>query len=102
MALPILLAAESLQKSLWRAFSAPLWFLALLILPLRSMLELLSPMRLPAEWVRPTTLTILAVLYCLAGRRERRRAFLVLGAVIFLAAAIELFRLLKAHQFSMI
>jgi len=101
MALPILLAAESLHKSSWRAFSTPLWFLALLILPLRSMLELLSPMRLPAEWVRPTTLGILAVLYCLAGRREHRRAFLVLGAVIFVAAAIELFHLLTAHQFFM-
>ena len=99
LALPILLVAESLRKSYWRAFSTPLWFLALLILPLRSMLELLSPMRLPAEWVRPTTLAILALLYCLAGRREHRRAFLVLGAVIFLAAAIELFRLLRADQF---
>ena len=98
-ALPILLAAEALQKSAWRAFSTPLWFLALLILPLRSMLELLSPARLPAEWVRPTTLGILAVLYGLAGRREHRRAFLVLGAAVFLAAAIELFRLLRAHQF---
>lgn len=95
-ALPILLAAEWLQKSSWRAFSTPLWFLALLILPLRSMLELLSPVRLPAEWVRPTTLAILAVVYGLAGRRERRRAFLVLGAVVLLAAVLELFRLLRA------
>ena len=101
-ALPILLIAETVQKSSWRAFSTPLWFLALLILPLRSMLALLSPMRLPAEWVRPTTLAILAVLYCLAGRREHRQAFLVLGGVILLAAAIELFRLLRAHEFFMI
>jgi hypothetical protein len=96
VALPILLAAELLQKSSWRAFSTPLWFLALLILPLRAMLELLSPVRLPAEWVRPTTLAILAVVYGLAGRREHRRAFLVLGAVVLLAAVLELFRLLKA------
>jgi hypothetical protein len=96
VALPILLAAELLQKSSWRAFSTPLWFLALLILPLRAMLELLSPVRLPAEWVRPTTLAILAVVYGLAGRREHRRAFLILGAVVLLAAVLELFRLLKA------
>jgi len=98
LALPILLAAEALRKNRWRSFSTPLWFLALLILPLRAMLELLSPLRLPAEWVRPMTLTLLGMVYSVAGRREHRRAFLVLGAVLLLAAAIETFQLLRAHQ----
>ncbi len=92
-ALPVLIMAERLLNTAWRVFSAPLWFCALLILPLAAMLELLSAQRLPAAWVQPAALAILGVLYCLAGTREHRRAFLVLGAVFLLASVKALAQL---------
>lgn len=93
LALPILIAAESLRKTRWRAFSVPLWFLALLILPMRTLLELGAPARLPAAWVRPAALGTLAAVYAFAGLREHRRAFLVLGAVLLIAALTSLYHL---------
>lgn len=85
-AVPVLIVAERLLNTPWRAFSPPLWFCALLIFPLAAMRELLSAQRLPAAWVQPAALAILGLLYCLAGTREHRRAFLVLGAVFLLAS----------------
>jgi hypothetical protein len=93
VALPVLILAERLMDTKWRAFSPPLWFCALLILPLAAMMELLSVQRLPAAWVQPAALAILGALYGLAGTREHRRAFLVLGAVFLLASVQALARL---------
>lgn len=93
LAVPALLAAESLSKHRWRSFAAPLWLLALLVLPLLSMADLLSSEPLPAQWVKPAALAILGVVYGLAGRREHRRAFLVLGGVLFLASGTTLYRI---------
>ncbi len=93
LALPILLLAESAPNSRWRAFAIPLWFLALLVFPMRALLELLSPVRQPEAWVSPATLAILGALYSFAGSREHRRAFLVLGGVLLLASLIGLYRL---------
>jgi hypothetical protein len=84
--LPLLVAAEALHKSRWRSFSTPLWLLALLILPLRVLIQLLPSSRLPAEWVRPMALAVLGAVYSFAGSRESRRAILVLGGVLLLAA----------------
>ncbi|MCG8407207.1 MAG: hypothetical protein MI923_18570 [Phycisphaerales bacterium] len=92
VALPTLALAESLQKTTWRPFAAPLWFLALLILPAWALLQLLPPARPPAEWVRPTTFAILGLVYVMAGLREHRRALLVLGAVLLLATLTDLYR----------
>ncbi len=92
-AVPLLILAERVLKTAWRAFSAPLWLCALLILPLAAMVELLSGHRLPAAWVRPAALAVLGLLYGLAGTREHRRAFLVLGAVFLLAAIRALAKL---------
>jgi hypothetical protein len=91
VALPILVIAESLPRTGWRCFAAPLWLLALLVLPVWSLGELLRP-GLPAEWVRPLTLAVLGALYSFAGSREHRRAFLVLGGVLVLAALISVYR----------
>ncbi|MFQ5411274.1 MAG: hypothetical protein ACE5EC_03220 [Phycisphaerae bacterium] len=93
LALPVLLLAEALPNGRWRAFATPLWFLALLVLPLRALLELLPPVRLPEAWVSPATLAILGALYSFAGSREHRRAFLVLGGVLLLASLAGLYRL---------
>ncbi|MFQ5501917.1 MAG: hypothetical protein ACE5EQ_06400 [Phycisphaerae bacterium] len=93
LALPILLLAESAPKSRWGAFAIPLWFLALLVFPMRALLELLPPVRQPEAWVSPATLAILGALYSFAGSREHRRAFLVLGGVLLLASLIGLYRL---------
>lgn len=86
LAMPILVAAEFLPKTVWRSFAPPLWILALLLLPAVAMLILLSPTALPTEWVRPLTLAILGALYSFAGSREHRRALLVLGVVLLLGA----------------
>ncbi|HWL94520.1 MAG TPA: hypothetical protein VNT79_13425 [Phycisphaerae bacterium] len=98
LAFPVLLAAEALPKTPWRSFSAPLWFLALLFLPLRTLIGLLPGTDLPHAWVRPVALTMLALIYGIAGRREHRRAFLVLGAVLLLAAGMEAYRLIDAGR----
>lgn len=90
-ALPILAAAEHAQKTSWRSFSVPLWMLALLLLPVASLSNLLRG-TLPSEWVRPMTLAVLGALYSLAGSREHRKAFLVLGAVLLIAALTSLFK----------
>jgi hypothetical protein len=90
--LPILVAAELLTKTRWRSFSTPLWLLALLILPMRVLILLLPSNRLPAEWVRPMVLAILGAVYSFAGSRESRRAILVLGGVLLLAALTTFYR----------
>lgn len=97
LALPTLLVAELIVTTTWRSFAAPLWFMALLVLPSRAMLALLSPERLPSEWVQPMTLAVLGALYGFAGSRERRRAFLVLAAVLLLAAGISVYRLYRSY-----
>lgn len=91
IALPTLLIAEALPASRWRSFAAPLWILALLFLPAASLVGLLSPDQ-PVEWIRPMTLAVLGALYSFAGRREHRRAFLVLGGVLLLASVTTLIR----------
>ena len=90
--LPILVAAELLDKTKWRSFMAPLWLLALFIIPLRVLILLLPSNRLPAEWVRPMVLAVLGALYSFAGSRESRRAILVLGGVLLLAALTTFYR----------
>ncbi len=92
LALPALIVAEALGRHRWRSFVTPLWLLALLVFPALAMAKLLSPESSPAEWVRPTTLATLGLVYCLAGRREHRRAFLVLGAVLLFASLTTLYR----------
>jgi hypothetical protein len=92
LALPVLIAAEILQKTRWRCFSMPLWWMALLLLPVGALTKLLSSQRLPADWVRPVTFAILGTLYLFAGSREHRRAMLVLGAVLWLVALTTLYR----------
>lgn len=87
LVIPILIAAEAVVKSKARCFETPLWMLSMLILPGAALVALLSPVALPAQWIRPATLGLVGVAYCLAGRREHRRAFLVLGAVLLIAAA---------------
>ncbi|MBX3394412.1 MAG: hypothetical protein KF841_03495 [Phycisphaerae bacterium] len=88
-----LLAAEALPKTSWKTFAPPLWFLALLFLPLKSLIDILPGASLPEAWVSPTTLAVLALLYFIAGSREHRRAFLVLGGVLLLAAGSGAYRL---------
>ncbi|HKQ48274.1 MAG TPA: hypothetical protein VJZ71_09420 [Phycisphaerae bacterium] len=92
LAVPALLVSESLGRHRWRSFAAPLWWLALLVLPAAAISELLSREAPPAEWVQPTALALLGALYCLAGRREHRRAFLVLGAVLLIASLTSVYR----------
>ena len=89
--LPILAAAEAAPKTRWRSFAMPLWFLALLILPARALLDLALTHRLPADWVRPMTLAILGGVFALAGTREGRRVFQVLGGVLLVAALVALY-----------
>ncbi len=93
LAVPILLLAESLPKTAWRAFAGPLWFLALLFFPMKALIGLLPGATLSAAWIRPTALAILAIVYFMAGGREHRRAFLVLGAVLLLASCGYAYRL---------
>lgn len=93
LAVPILLLAESLPRTAWRAFSGPLWFLALLFFPMKALIGLLPGATLSAAWIRPTALAILAIVYFMAGGREHRRAFLVLGAVLLLASCGYTYRL---------
>ena len=84
---PLLLLAERFEKSTgWRAFAAPVWMLSLLFIPAVALAQLLSEMRLAEGWIRPATLLILAGTYVIAGLREHRRPFLVLAAVLCLAA----------------
>lgn len=90
--LPILALAEAAPASRWRAFANPLWFLALLILPAAALLILAGTSRFPADWVRPLTLVILCGVYILAGTREGRRAFLILGGTIGVAALVTFLR----------
>lgn len=90
--LPVLVAAEALHTTRWRSFSTSLWLLALLIVPLRVLILLLPSNRLPAEWIRPMTLAILGALYSFAGSRENRRAILVLGIVLLVAALTTFYR----------
>jgi hypothetical protein len=90
IALPILVIAEVVPKSRWVAFATPLWVVALLILPSAALADLLlSP--LPADWVRPLTLALLGALYSFAARREHRRAFLILGAMLLLASLLSFY-----------
>lgn len=90
--LPILAIAEAAPATRWRALAAPLWFMALLILPAAAMLTLIRTGRFPADWVRPLTLGILGGVYLLAGMREGRRAFLFLGGVMGIATLVVLYR----------
>lgn len=90
--LPILAVAEAAPATRWKSLAAPLWFMALLILPAAGLLTLVGTSRFPADWVRPLTLGILGGVYILAGTREGRRAFLFLGGVIWIAGLIVLFR----------
>lgn len=90
--LPLLALAEAAPSSRWRAFAAPLWFTALLILPAAALLTLIRTGRFPADWVRPLTLGILGGVYILAAAREGRRAFIFLGGVIWISALVVLFR----------
>jgi hypothetical protein len=92
LTLPILIAAELLPRTMWRCFAQPLWWLALLALPTISLLELLRATRPASEWIRPATFASLALLYILAGRREHRRALLVLGGVLLLATVTQVMR----------
>ncbi len=92
MCLPLLVLAESLPKTRWKSFSPPLWLLALLIFPIRSLVLLLSPERPAADWIQPMTLAILGAVFAFAGTREHRRAMLVLGGVLLLAALTTFFR----------
>lgn len=91
LAMPILVAAEALPRTNWRSFAPPLWFLGLLLLPAAALLKLLSPTAQPVEWIRPLTLAMLGALYSFAGSREHRRALLVLGAVLLIAAVSSLY-----------
>lgn len=92
-AIPVLLIAERLTKTPWRAFSAPLWFLALLFMPFRVLWELRPPMiQQPEPWVPAAALATLAVVYFIAGGREHRRALLLLGAVLLIAAGGDAYR----------
>lgn len=91
LAMPMLMTAEGLPKTSWRCFTPPLWMLALLILPAAALLKLLSPTAQPVEWVKPLTLAMLGALYSFAGGREHRRALLVLGAVLLIAAVSSLY-----------
>jgi len=90
--LPMLVVAELLDKTRWRSYSSPLWLLALLIVPMRVLILLLPSNRLPAEWVRPMVLAMLGAMYSFAGAREHRRAILVLGGVLLLAALTTFYR----------
>jgi hypothetical protein len=92
LCLPVVVAAEALYRTKWRSFSTPLWLLALLIVPMRALILLLPSNRLPAEWVRPMALAILGALYSFSGSRENRRAILVLGAVLLVAAVTTFYR----------
>ncbi|MCK6455326.1 MAG: hypothetical protein L6Q92_02165 [Phycisphaerae bacterium] len=96
-ALPILALAEALPASRWRCFAPGLWFAALLVLPAFALTQLLASARPPAEWVRPMTLATTGVLYALAAAREGRRAFLILAAILLLAAVVFLLRILGVH-----
>lgn len=91
--LPILAVAEAAPTTRWRSFAAPLWFMALLILPAAALLTLVGTSRFPADWVRPLTLGILGGVYILAATREGRRAFLFLGGILWLAALVVLYRI---------
>lgn len=86
-ALPVLGAAEALPRTRWRCFAGPVWFLAVLVLPAAALTHLARGERFPSELVRPTSLGLLGAVYGLAGLRERRGAFFVLAAVLFVAAA---------------
>lgn len=99
LSLPILVMAEFLPRTRWRSFAPPLWTMALLILPAAAMLILLRPTALPTEWVRPLTLAILGALYSFAGSREHRRALLVLGIVLLVAAATGVYNSYRAVLF---
>lgn len=93
LAVPILIVAETLPTSTWRSFSGPLWFVALLFMPLKVLVDLLPGAVLPEQWVRAAALAILAILYFIAAGREHRRAFFVLGAVLLLASGSEVYRM---------
>lgn len=96
--LPILAAAEALPGSRRAAYAAPLWITALLVLPAAALA--LSVRRPPAEWSQPMTLATLAITYAIAGARERRRALLLLAAMLLATAGYSLivkFRLLSAY-----
>ena len=88
-----LMIAEALPRTGWKSFSTPLWGLAVLILPLWVLAGLLRPSNLPEAWVRPLSLAMLALVFAFVGGRERRRAFLLLGLALFVAAAIGTYRL---------
>jgi hypothetical protein len=83
----LLLLAERWEKSReWRAFAAPIWFLSLLFLPALALAQLLGELRLAESWIRPATMLVLAATYIIGGLREHRRPFLVLAAVLCVAA----------------
>lgn len=87
---PLLLWAERLEKTRgWRVFAAPIWFLSLLFIPAVAISQLLGALRLAEAWIQPATLIVLAATYGIAGFREDRRAFLVLAAVLCVAAWVR-------------
>lgn len=94
LALPVFALSESVRGSRARSFASPLWAVAVVGFPAAALLGVLPTARLPAEWVRPLTLTAVGALFALAARREGRRAFYGLSAVLMLAAALILLRIL--------
>ncbi|MCZ6698363.1 MAG: hypothetical protein O7D94_05460 [Planctomycetota bacterium] len=104
-ALPILALAETARDGAWRGFAAPLWLLALLVLPAYSLWLVVPSERLPsglsiffppgrppAEWLRPLTLAVLGAVYGLAASREGRKAFLALAGALLLGSLASLYR----------
>jgi|GEM_PF-2813288 len=83
----LLLIAEALdRKPTGRAFATPIWFLSLLFLPVLAISSLMTTNRLAESWIQAGTLLPLAVTYTVAGLREHRRSFVVLAAVLLVAA----------------
>jgi len=83
----LLLIAEALdRKKTGHAFAAPIWFLSLLFLPVLAISNLMTTNRLAESWIQAGTLLPLAVTYTVAGLREHRRSFVVLAAVLLVAA----------------
>ncbi len=92
LALPALAMAGILTGTKWRCFAVPLWWLAVAILPAAAMMEVRSPERPAADWIRPATFGLLTVVFLVAGSRRHRRSILVLAGVCLLEAILSLHR----------
>lgn len=92
LALPILATAVILKETRWRCFAAPLWWLAVAILPAAALMEVRSPERPAADWIRPATFGLLTLVFLVAGSRRHRRSILVLAAVCLLESILSLHR----------